>query len=166
MTETERKNYRAIDIYWDRNLCSLLIFDQLLNFFIHNLFRPLIIFRIILNCFFFIYSTNSTGFFNWLKITGQFDVEFELDFQTIIVIIIYSWFHLYGYCLYISPLLFSPFILSSFSPYFQLPLSFTFFPPEVAPVRMWPQPFSLMLYRICTRAEENCAKPVPIQSII
>ena len=37
------------------------------------------------------------------------------------------------------------------------------FPPEVPPLRMWPQLFSLMLYRICTRAQENCGKPVPIQ---
>ena len=34
----------------------------------------------------------------------------------------------------------------------------------VSPV--WLLAFSLMLYRICTRAQENCGKPVPIQSAI
>ena len=75
----------------------------------------------------------------------------------------YSWVHLYGYCVH-SPY---PFFLSSF-----LPVSafFNFFPargpPPPPPLRMWPQPFSLTLYRICMRTQENCGKPVPIQSAI
>ena len=45
-------------------------------------------------------------------------------------------------------------------------LSFRQSPPPL-PLRMWPQPaFSPMLYRICTRAQENCIKPVPIQTAI
>ena len=66
----------------------------------------------------------------------------------------YSWFHLYGYCLFTYP-----------SPRFPLPSpSSRQSPPP--PLRMWPQSFSPMMYRICTRAQENCQKPVPIQSAI
>ena len=49
------------------------------------------------------------------------------------------------------------------------PTFFTFPPPslpyplslpwDVPPSRMWLQPFSLILYRICTRARRNCGKP-------
>ena len=34
------------------------------------------------------------------------------------------------------------------------------------PLRMWPQPFSPMLYRIGTKAQDNCGKSMPIQSAI
>ena len=62
----------------------------------------------------------------------------------------------------ISP---SPFPFSSF---LLVSLSFTFFPPETPPP---PSECDrshsfLMLYRIRTRAQENCGKPVPIQSTI
>ena len=61
--------------------------------------------------------------------------------------------------IYMSP---SPFLLPS-----RFPLSFTVFPLKPPPpLRMWPQSFSPMLYRICTRAKENCGTPVPIHSTI
>ena len=69
----------------------------------------------------------------------------------LIMYLLYSWYHLYGYCLVHFHLL----LLSSetpFSPFPSFSLSFTSFPPEVPPLRMWPQPFSPMLYHICTRA--------------
>ena len=53
-----------------------------------------------------------------------------------------------------------------FFSFFPFPLSLTFFRPEAHPLRIWPQPFSSKLYRVCTRAQENCGKPVPIQSAI
>ena len=79
-------------------------------------------------------------------------------------IFFYSWFHLYGYCLLHIATPVSPFLLSFFlsvSPFFHcLPAR----GPPFENVR--PQPFSPMLYRICTRAQENCGKPVPIHSAI
>ena len=66
-------------------------------------------------------------------------------------IFFYSCFHLYGYLPYIYP--------PSFSPFLSLPFLIAFPPPPPPPpppIRMWPQPFSPMLYRICTRVQRNC----------
>ena len=71
-------------------------------------------------------------------------------------------FQLYGNLPYTYTLSFFPFPPPSL-PY---PLSLPSLLPELPPMRMWPQPFSPTLYRICTRAQENCGKPVPIQSAI
>ena len=73
-------------------------------------------------------------------------------------IFFYPWFHLYGYLPIHIPHLF-PF----FPPSLPYTLSLPSLPPKLAAMRMWPQPFSHMLYRICTRAQANCEKPVPIQ---
>ena len=56
----------------------------------------------------------------------------------------YWWFQVYGYCLLHIPISFFP-----FPPVFPFPLSFTFFPPEVPQLRMWPQLFCLMLQKTC-----------------
>ena len=78
-----------------------------------------------------------------------------------VVLFFHSWFHLYGYCLsHISTPVFL-FLLSS-----RFPLPLTVFPPEVSDLKTWPQPFPPMLYRICPSAQENCGKPMPIQSAI
>ena len=59
-----------------------------------------------------------------------------------------------------------PHLVFPFSSFFPFPLFFPFFLPEVHPLRMWPQPFSPMLYRICRSLQGNCGKLVPIQSAI
>ena len=78
----------------------------------------------------------------------------------IYIYLFYSWFHLYPLLPFTYPHPRFP-----FPPFLPILLSFTVFPPQIPPLRMWPQPFSPM-YRICTRAQGNCGKPVPIQSAI
>ena len=75
-----------------------------------------------------------------------------------ISIFFFSGFHLYGYCLYIPPPPFPLSFLLTIFPFFHV-LSAR----GVTSLRMWPQPISPMMYRICTRAQENCGKPVPIE---
>ena len=71
-----------------------------------------------------------------------------------ISIFFYSCFHLYGNLPLTYP---PPFPVFSF---------FLSLPPEVPPMRMWPQPFSSMLYRICTshkgieKLRKTCADTV------
>ena len=56
----------------------------------------------------------------------------------------------------------SPFLLSSrFSIFHFLPARGPPFENVTSPM-----PFSPMLYRLCTRAQKNCGKPMPIQSAI
>ena len=43
-----------------------------------------------------------------------------------------------------------------FPPFLPFSLSFIVFPRGVPLLRMWPQPLFSMLYRICTKAQENC----------
>ena len=47
-------------------------------------------------------------------------------------------------------------LFSLFSAFPTLSPVTSFLTARVTPMRMWPQPFSPMLYRICTRAQGNC----------
>ena len=116
----------------------------------------------------FCYINNNFSFYIlhiwWGNKKQQINIDSREKNFTKMVIILFFLFVFPPVCGYL-PYTYPP----SFSPFFSLP----FFIPcqflpyrQLPPMRMRPQPFFPMLYRICTRAQGNCGKPVPIQSAI